>query len=306
MLRFLPLFLLGAAASPAPFSVGEHGFVRLQDAVNAIGDGEGTIVIAPGVYRQCAVQEAGRIVFRAAVPGRAVFEGVACEDKAGLVLRGRGSVVDGLVFRGYAVPDKDGAGIRTETGDLLVTNATFLDSELGIMGGARLPEGPRRVNQRVTIDRSTFSGLGRCRPDNCSHAVYLWTGTATITRSRFENGRGGHYVKLRTPDVVLTDNSFDDSGGRMTSYMIDLPEGATGLIASNTFVQGAAKDNSRVMIAVRAEFRTYPSAGLRIEGNQATIAPGGRPTAFVADWSGEPLAIAGDRLGAGVTRLVER
>lgn len=306
MLRFLPLLLLVGAAGPAPFSVGDRGFATLQDAVNAIGAGSGTVLVAPGVYHQCAVQERGRVTYRAAEPGTAIFEGETCESKAGLVLRGRGSVVDGLVFRGYAVADKDGAGIRTETGDLLVINSTFLDSELGIMGGARPFEGPRRVSQRVTIDRSTFSGLGRCRPDNCSHALYLWTGTATITRSRFERGRGGHYVKLRTPNVVITDNSFDDSDGRMTSYMIDLPEGATGLIARNVFVQGAAKDNPGTLIAVRAEFLTYPSAGLRVENNQAELATGAKPTTFVGDWSGERLAIGANRLGAGMKAFALR
>lgn len=301
MIRLLPLLLLTAATTPAPFTVGDRGFATLQAAVDSIGGGAGTIVVAPGIYRQCAVQVRGRVTYRAARPGTAIFERQTCEDKAALVLRGSGSTVDGLVFRGYAVADKDGAGIRAETGDLLVVNSTFLDSELGIMGGARVPGGPRVVNQRITIDRSTFSGLGRCRPDNCSHAVYLWTGTATITHSRFERGRGGHYVKLRTPAVVIADNSFDDSGGTMTSYMIDLPEGAAGEIARNVFVQGPAKDNPAVMIAVRAEFLTYPSDGLRIADNDASIARGARPTAFVADWSHERLAVGTNRLGAGVT-----
>jgi hypothetical protein len=290
-----------AAAASAPFTVGGHGFRSLQAAVDAIGDGEGTITVAPGVYRQCAIQTAGRVTFHAAEPGTAILERTTCEDKAGLVLRGRGSRVDGLVFRGYAVPDKNGAGIRTEQGDLLVTNSMFLDSEMGITGGARLPHGPR-VSQRVTIDRSTFTGLGRCRPDqNCSHSVYLWTGTVTITNSRFEKGRGGHYVKLRAPVVAITDNSFDDSGGTDTSRMIDLPEGSTGMVARNSFTQGAHKDNASELIAVRAEFLTYPSAGLRIEGNTATLAPGQatRPT-FVVDWSHERLMLGANRLEGGI------
>ena len=296
-----------AAAGPAPFSVGGHGYRSLQAAVDAIGDGEGTVVVAPGVYRQCAVQERGRVTFRAARPGTAILERVACEDKAGLVLRGRGSAVEGLVFRGYAVADRDGAGIRIEQGDLHVVNSMFLDSELGIMGGARQPDGPRRVNQRVTIERSTFSGLGRCRPDNCSHAVYLWTGVATITGSRFEKGRGGHYVKLRTPVVAITGNSFDDSEGTMTSRMIDLPEGATGTIAGNDFVQGTRKDNAAEMIAVRAEFRSYPSAGLAVRNNAARLASGQRGSpAFVVDWSGERLTVGGNRLGPGIRPFVSK
>jgi hypothetical protein len=298
--------LLTAANAPAPFTVGTRGFSTLQAAVDAIGDGIGTIVIAPGIYRQCAVQTAGVVTFRAATPGTAILEAKSCESKAGLVLRGRGTNVEGLVFRGYSVEHKDGAGIRIETGDLMVTGSRFFDSELGIMGGARAPDGPRWVRQRVTIDRSTFSGLGRCRPDNCSHAIYLWTGTARITHCRFEKGRGGHYVKLRTPVVAITDNQFDDSGGSMTSYMIDLPEGARGVIGGNTFVQGAAKDNPGALIAVRAEFLTYPSAGLLVRDNNATVVPGGLPATFVADHSGERLAIGPNRLGAGIRPFARR
>jgi hypothetical protein len=306
MIRYLPLLLLAGATSPSPFTVGDRGYSKLQAAVDAIGDGEGTVIVAPGVHRDCAVQVAGRITFRAATPGAAIFEAVACEEKAGLVLRGRRSHVDGLVFRGYAVPDKNGAGIRTESGDLLVTNSAFRDSEMGVTGGARLPNGPR-VSQRVTIDRSTFSGLGRCRPDeNCSHSVYLWTGTATITRSRFERGRGGHYVKLRAPEAFIGANSFDDSAGTMTSYAIDLPEGAMGAIEGNVFVQGAAKDNPGAMIAVRPEFRTYPSTGLRVADNDVRLAPGAKETTFVADWSGERLAVGANRLGAGVVGFGQR
>lgn len=290
-----------AAAATAPFTVAGRGFATLAAAVQAIGDGEGTIVIAPGVYRQCAVQTAGRITYRAAEPGTAVFEHEACEDKAGLVLRGRGSTVDGLVFRGYSVNDGNGAGIRSEEGDLVVVNSMFLDSQQGIGGGAPGP-------QRIVIDHSSFAGLGQCdQSESCAHAVYLKTpGTVAITNSRFERGTGGHYVKLRIPRVTITDNSFDDTAGTKTNYMIDLPEGATGLIARNTFVQGAHKENGSALIAVAAETRTYPSAGLRIEGNTASLAPGGSGhPGFVVDWSHQPLAIGANRL-SGIVPFVSR
>ena len=180
------LIALALVASPAfaqqqaPFTVVEtgQGFTDLQEAVSSIRMGTGTIRIAPGVYRQCTVQQGGRITFQAAQPGTAIFEKTACEDKAGLVLRGQGATVDGLVFRGYRVPDGNGAGIRTEMGDLTVTNSMFLDSQEGILGGTDQPA-------RVRIDRSTFAGLGQCdeTPD-CAHSVYLAnTGSVTISRS---------------------------------------------------------------------------------------------------------------------------
>ncbi len=302
MTRILLAFALIAAPAFAqsgkPFTIVEtgQGFDDLQEAVSSVRMGTATIRIAPGVYRQCAVQQGGRITFKAVQPGTAIFEKETCEDKAALVLRGQGSVVDGLVFRGYSVSDGNGAGIRAEMGDLTVTNSMFLDSQEGILGGE--PTG-----QRITIDRSTFSGLGQCdEAVNCSHSIYLGNkGSVTITNSRFERGTGGHYVKLRVPNVTITENSFDDTAGKKTNYMIDLPDGARGLIARNTFVQGKGKENGSGLIVVAAENKSFPSAGLRVEDNDARMAPGapGSP-AFVADLSHEKLAVGANRLGAGI------
>src|SRR5829696_1688396 len=131
-----------SAAAAAAFTVAEtgRGFERLQDAVAAIGGGSGTIRIAPGRYRGCAVQEAGRVAF-VAEPGTAVFDGGACEGKATLVLRGRSARVDGLVFAHVRVADGNGAGIRIEQGDLTVSQTKFMDGQCGILS-ANDPTGP--------------------------------------------------------------------------------------------------------------------------------------------------------------------
>ena len=296
----------GAVAQPArmPFTVVEtgQGYAKLQDAVSSVRMGTATIRIAPGTYRQCAVQQGGRITYQAQTRGTAIFERQACEDKAALVLRGQGSVVDGLIFRGYSVPDGNGAGIRTEMGDLTVRNTMFLNSQEGILGG-------QPTNQRILIDHATFSGLGRCGGDaGCAHSVYLDNrGTVTITHSRFERGRGGHYIKVRSPRVTITENSFDDTRGTATNYMIDLPNGATGLIEGNMFVQGSHKENHSAFIAVAAENRNNNSAGLKVDRNDARLGAGA-PTGpvFVADYSHARLAIGANALGGGIRRFEQR
>ena len=300
-----------AAAAPAPAQTGgapyviaenSRGYARLQDAVDAIGEGQGTIRIAPGYHRDCAVQTAGRIAFVAAEPGTAVFDGVACEGKAALVLRGQGARVDGLVFQNMRVPDGNGAGIRLETSDLEVVNSLFRTSEEGILT-ADDPEAT------LTIDRSTFSRLGRCdRGLSCAHSVYTGIyGRVIVTRTRFEKGSGGHYLKTRAVTVDIRDNSFDDTQGTATNYMIDLPSGSVGRIADNLFVQGRDKENYSALIAVAAEERKNRSRGLVIEGNRATLPAGmNRKSVFVADWSGEALAIGANELGAGLMRFEKR
>ncbi len=298
----LPVQLLAQGA--APYTIVESGrtFSRLQDAVNAIGGGTGTIRIAPGRFADCAVQEAGDVSFVAEVPGQSVFEGEACEDKAGLVLRGHSSHVEGLVFANEHSSSGNGAGVRAERGQISISQSWFRDSQQGILSSDD-PAGT------ITVDKSTFTRLGTCAfSAGCAHSIYVGNfGALTVTRSRFEIGRGGHYLKSRAARIGVFGNSFDDSAGKWTNYMIDLPAGATGRIAGNTFVQGKEKENYSAFIAVGAEEKLHRSAGLSIEGNDARLVPGlDRPTAWVADWTGEQLALGSNTLGEGLKRYERR
>ena len=307
-MRLVPLLILGMTSAAAlaqgsgqPFMVGGLGFATLQAAVTAIGDGEGTIRIAPGTYRECAIQGAGRISYVATEPGKVVFTRIACEGKAALVLRGRGASVQGIVFSHIEVGDGNGAGIRIEKGPLAVSNAMFLDSQSGILSA----EDP---NGTVTVDHSTFSGLGNDPTGNGAHGIYMGRyKSLRVTACRFERGQGGHYVKTRAPYVEVLDSSFDDSHGHSTNYMIDLSNGAKGRIAGNEFVFGPDKDNHSTLITVAPEGAKNDSSGLVVENNRARLAPGVdfKPV-FVGNWSGEPLVIRGNILGAGITPTARR
>lgn len=296
--------LPGLAQGQAPYTVVETGrsYQRLQDAVNAIGNGTGTIRLAAYRFADCAVQEAGDIAYTAAVPGQAVFDGTVCEDKAALVLRGRRARIEGLVFAGMKSSDGNGAGIRLEQGDLDISQSWFRDSQQGILTA----NGQRGA---ITIDKSTFTRLGTCEfSGGCAHSIYVGDyGSLTVTRSRFEAGAGGHYLKSRAPRIDVRDSSFDDSAGRGTNYMIDLPAGAGGQITGNWFVQGKNKENYTALIAIAAEGRVHSSAGLAIAGNNARMAPGvDFATGFVVDWSGDQLALGANVLGAGLARYERR
>jgi Right handed beta helix region len=301
----VPVIISAASAKRSgPFTIEgkNRSYSSLQDAVNAIGNGDGTIVIAPGQYADCAVQQGGRIAYKAAQPGTAIFDGGICEGKAALVLRGRGAMIDGLVFQNMRVPDRNGAGIRLERGNLDIDNSLFRNSEQGLLTA----DDP---SARITIRYSTFSRLGRCDGGySCAHSIYIGKyGALTVENSRFERGAGGHYVKSRAVNVSVTGSSFDDTQGSGTNYMIDLPAGSRGIIAGNYFVQGRDKENYSAFIAVAAEGASNSSAGLRIEGNDAAIAPGvDRDTFFVANWSRDPVALGANRLGARMTPYEQR
>ncbi|HEX8466557.1 MAG TPA: right-handed parallel beta-helix repeat-containing protein [Allosphingosinicella sp.] len=304
--RFTIALAAAAAAWPlqaqpsGPFTRAETGqaFATLQDAVNSIGGGSGTIRIAPGRYGECAVQEAGRVAYVAERRGEAVFDGGACEGKATLVLRGKGARVEGLVFTRVRVPDGNGAGIRLQEGDLDVSYSIFSDGQSGILSHNGPPGS-------VRIDHSTFTGLGE---GDGVHSIYIGRyGSLSVTHCRFERGRGGHYVKSRAPRIEVLASSFDDSGGRRTNYLIDLSNGAVGRIAGNVFVHGTGKENYTTLISVAPEGAENRSAGLAIEDNVASVAPGFRwSTAFVGDWSGERLEIRNNRLGPKIEMFGRR
>ena len=308
MKKLLILFLLGGSAMSvaaqdggAPFIIQEtgDGYGTLQDAMRAIGDGDGTILIAPGTYRQCAVQEGGRVALVARQPGTVVFDGVVCEGKAALVLRGRSARVQGLTLENIAVGDGNGAGIRLEQGDLSVSQTIFRDSQSGILSHND-PAGT------VRIDQSTFSGLGYCA-DDCAHSIYLGDyGRLIVTRTRFERGTGGHYIKDRGGRVDISDSSFDDSQGQATNYMIDLPNGSTGMITGNIFVQGAHKENYSGMIVVAAEGKKHKSRGLVVAGNDASLAPGAKATTFLVDFSGDGVDLEANKLAPRIASFEAR
>src|SRR3954462_15384010 len=172
------------AQPQGPFTLVETGqqFASLQDAVNAIGGGQGTIRIAPGTYEDCAVQEAGRVTFMAATRGTAIFDGGICEDKATLVLRGRSARVEGLVFAHMHVGDGNGAAIRIEHGNRDVVQAMLVDGQCGILSATD-------PNGAVSIDQSTFSRLGKEPDGSGAHSVYIGHyGALRITNTRFERG----------------------------------------------------------------------------------------------------------------------
>lgn len=295
---------IATAQQGAPYVVVEtgQGFARLQDAVNAIGDGMGTIQVAPGRHNDCAVQGAGDIAYVAATPGQAVFDNVACEGKGALVLRGRSATVTGLVFANIRVPDFNGSGIRLEKGNLTVSQSWFRDSQQGILAGID-------TASSITIDKSTFTRLGTCEgPGGCAHSIYIGDyGSLSVTRSRFEAGRGGHYLKSRSRRIAVLNSSFDDTAGRGTNYMIDLPGGSSGRIANNWFVQGLNKENHSAFITVAPEGKQYSSAGLVIDGNDARFAPGVNwESTFVANWTDDGVQIGANRLGPGIKRTDRR
>lgn len=299
----LAALIAPASGTAASFTVAETGrsYSTIGLAVSSIGNGTGTVLIAPGRYRDCAVQTLGRVKYVALRPGLAIFDGAACEGKAALVLRGLAATIDGLVFENLHIGDGNGAGVRLEHGSLRVRNSAFRDSDAGILSADDSAAD-------VVVERTTFSGLGRCDPPRaCAHSLYLGKyRSVTIRNCRFELGRGGHYVKSRARWIDVSDSVFDDRHGRNTNYMIDLPDGAGGRIAHNRFMQGRSKENHSALVAVAAETRTNMSRMLYVTDNEASLSNGTSwETSLVMAPSDAMTEVSRNTLSGGIREILE-
>lgn len=309
------------AAMIQPFVIVEtrKGFATLQQAVDAIGTGRGTIRIASGRYRQCAVQQAGSISYVAAEAGGAIFEAALCEGRAALLLRGTAARMDGLVFQ-HMIAGKDEArsatAILLESGSLSITNSLFRTSDAALQTAGL-------ANVTVNISQSSFLRLGRCPSGGagCSSGVALGQiARLRLISSHFSGSAGGPLLSSRAKILDAEHNRFEDSpddrsGDAAAAPMLALPSGAAGRIRYNEFLlHRASYGVQSALIAVAEDGRDNESRGLVIDENSAIWAApddghedhahngrkSGAGALFVANYSGEPVAVGHNELNAGI------
>jgi hypothetical protein len=256
LIRIAAALLIAALAQPAlarTIGVGpDREAATLPQAARLAEDGD-TVRIAPGIYAEGAVWTADRLRIEAE-PGTVAVTRGTVEGKALFVIRGDDVVVSGIRFEGAAVPDGNGAGIRSEGRNLRVEACDFTGNENGILIGP-----PRRGNV-VSILKSRFADNGSLRPGGIGHEIYAGTGIdgLVVEGSRFESNHVGHYVKSRALSTVVRGNVIDDTDGS-ASYLIDIPQGGAALIENNELIRGPNPSNCCVAIAYGFEMEQGPA-----------------------------------------------
>ncbi|MGQ9917651.1 MAG: right-handed parallel beta-helix repeat-containing protein, partial [Bryobacteraceae bacterium] len=153
------------------------------------------------------------------------------------VVVGDGIVIENIEFSGARVPDRNGAGIRLDSGNLTIRNCVFHDNENGILGG---------FYGRVLIEHSEFYDNGH--GDGYSHNIYLNAiEEFTLQYSASRRSRVGHLVKSRAARNYILYNRLTQETGT-GSYEIDLPNGGLAYVIGNTIQQGETTQN-RGMLA---------------------------------------------------------
>lgn len=220
--------------------VGPNEAIRsIAAAARVARDGD-VVEITAGEYRDDVAVWLQKRLFIRAVGGRVRLraEGALAEGKAIWVIRGGEFDIAGIDFVGARAADRNGAGIRIESGRLRVRDCVFWGSDSGIMTGSYAGRGV----ERVEIEGSEFGYLGH--GDGQSHHVYVEASELfRVVGSYFHHGNAGHLIKSRSAVNDIRYNRITDERGGRASYEIDLPNGGIAVLVGNVVQQNRDTEN---------------------------------------------------------------
>ena len=298
MIRLALLFALltgPTAAETLRVGPGER-FARPSEAARVAQPGD-RVVIAPGVYRDCAVWRAADLTIEAAPGGEVVITGPICAWKGLFVIAAPRVTVSGLTFRGAAFEGGNAAGIRAEGGDLRIVRSRFEDNQNGILTRHGMQQ------YTLTIEDSVFLRNGALIHE-CAHGLYAghWALVA-IRRTRFEGTRICHHVKSRAARTEIIDSWILDAPPGRASYLVDIPNGGDLLLANTELRKGPDHGNPTAAVMIGAEGVRHPTTSLRVIGNRfENLMP--RGTHFIENRTETPVLVEGNEIRGAVVVLV--
>ena len=236
-----------------------RAITRIAVAAELAGDGS-VIEIDPGDYvADVASWDRAELTIRGLGNRvRLLAAGAHAEGKAIWVIR-RGKVtIENIEFVGARVPDRNGAGIRLESGHLLVRGCTFLNNENGI-----LTSNDSSSKLEVEDTEIGYSGAG----DGLSHGIYVGSiASFRLKGSYVHHSNVGHLVKSRARFNRVEYNRLSDETGGRASYELEFPNGGVAEVVGNIIQQGSGARNS-IMVSIGAEGYTWPHSALQMSHN---------------------------------------
>jgi hypothetical protein len=248
--------------------VGPGKSYAVPSAAASVAQPGDVIKISAGDYRGDVATWSDNNLTICGVGGRARLfaDGKSAQGKGIWVISGNNVTVEGVEFHNAAVPDRNGAGIRTEPGaSLVVRNSGFYDNQNGILASAGA--------STISIDRSEFARNGD--GDGYSHNIYVHQiDRVTVTASYFHEARIGHNFKSRARETVIENSYFMDGPSGTSSYLADFPYGGKVFLRGNLFHKGPNADNSKA-ISFGAEGLKNPTNTLEMVHNTVVITRSG-------------------------------
>ncbi|APW48099.1 hypothetical protein BLL52_1155 [Rhodoferax antarcticus ANT.BR] len=242
------------------FQVGPQRNIKtIAEAARLVKPGT-TIEVDSGVYAgDVAVWQRDNITLRA-VGGRVRLQanGAAAEGKGIWVVRAKGMRVEGFDFEGAIVPSRNGAGIRLDSGSLIVKDCGFFLNEIGLLTN----NDPDTV---LEVEDSEFAY--NMRPDGHNHNLYVGAiARLSVTGSYFHHATVGHLLKSRAAVNHIFYNRLTDEDGGRASYELEFPNGGVAYVVGNQIQQGPGTEN-RTLISFGAEGYIRANNALYLVGN---------------------------------------
>lgn len=190
---------------------------------------------------------------------RLLAQGAAAEGKGIWVVRANRMRVEGFDFEGAAVPSRNGAGLRLETGSLRVDNCRFRYNEMGLLTN----NDPASV---LEVYGSEFAY--NQRPDGHNHNLYAGQiARLTVIDSYFHHAHSGHLLKSRAAVSHIINSRLIDGTDGTASYELEFPNGGMAFVVGNTIAQSTLTENQH-LISYGAEGYKWPHNALYLANNR--------------------------------------
>lgn len=256
----LLIIALARPVQGAELTVGPgEKFLSIGAALRAAAPGDAVLVRAGSYPGDVALINKDGLSLRA-VGGRVDIDaaGRSIEGKGIFVVRAHGVLIEGFSFRNATVPDRNGAGIRFDSGSLTVRDCLFFDNQAGLLAG----NDPQSM---LRVEHSEFArnGVG----DGQTHALYAGRiRKLTVIGSYFHHGLGGQLIKSRAEDSEVLYNRLTDERGGRSSYELEFPNGGHARVVGNIIQQSPTTEN-RTMISFGVEGYAWPTNELTLIHN---------------------------------------
>jgi hypothetical protein len=266
--------------------VGTDRAIKLPSAAVAAAKDGDTIEIYPGQYFDCAIVAQSNLTIEGNGPG-VVLTDKTCAGKALLVIDGSNVTIRNITLQRARVPDRNGAGIRAEGGNLTIENSRFIDNENGILAASH-------AGAEIRVIGSEFYGNGKCDP-SCAHAIYVdHIALLRIERSKFLDTHTAHHIKSRALRTEVINSDLLDGPNGSSSYLIEVPNGGSLVVEGNTMEKGPKTENQANAIMLGAEGVTQPTGELMFRNNTFTNDQQNQPTTFVHNITATPAQLIGN------------
>lgn len=296
MKRLVVALLFVSQGQAAVLDVGPNQPYKTPSAAIAAAKSGDTVRIAPGSYTDCAAWSTDGLTIEGSGDG-VVLRNAVCQRAGILVVNASHATIRNLTLEGAAIDEGNGSGIRANGLSLLVEHCRFLNNQDGILTA-------NNGQAELVVRDSLFEGNGACLPNKgCAHGIYAGFVTRVrIENSVFKNARSGHYIKSRARRTEIVNNRIEDGNSGRSSYLVDLPNGGSLLLANNTLQKGPATENPTAAVTLGEEGDKRPPGPVVIENN--TFRNDGPPTIFLHNVAKSPARLSGNVIKGPAKTLV--